>query len=149
MQIEARVNQDPDISKELTLWGQRGSSVIRGNLLVIPVEDSLFYVEPLYLQAEQGEMPELKRVIFGYGNKIVMEKTLEDAMLKIFGEAKPTEPEEVGVEKDVSIEGLIKSATEHFNKAQEYQREGDWAGYGEEIEKLREVLADLEREFKK
>ncbi len=149
MQIEARVNQDPDISRELTLWGQGGSKVIRGNLLVIPIEDSLFYVEPLYLQAEQGELPELKRVIFGYGNKIVMEKTLEDAMLKIFGEAKPTEPEEVGVEKDVSIEGLIKSATEHFNKAQEYQREGDWAGYGEEIEKLREVLADLEREFKK
>ncbi|MDO8886871.1 UPF0182 family protein [Candidatus Oleimmundimicrobium sp.] len=149
MQIEARVNQDPDISRELTLWGQGGSKVIRGNLLVIPIEDSLFYVEPLYLQAEQGELPELKRVIFGYGNKIVMEDTLEDAMLKVFGEAKPTEPEEVEVEEEVSIEGLIKSATEHFNKAQEYQREGDWAGYGEEIEKLQEVLADLEREFKK
>ncbi|HDP69562.1 MAG TPA: UPF0182 family protein [Actinobacteria bacterium] len=153
MQIEARVNQDPAISRELTLWGQKGSEVIRGNLLIIPVEDSLIYVEPLYLQAEQGELPELKRVILGYGNKLVMEDNLQNALVKIFGKTAPTfkqtETEEVGSGEENTIEDLIKSASEHFNKALKFQQEGNWSGYGDEIEELRKVLADLEEQNKK
>ncbi|MCU0821310.1 MAG: UPF0182 family protein, partial [Spirochaetes bacterium] len=84
MQIEARIDQDPEISKQLTLWSQKGSSIIRGNMLVIPVEESLLFIEPLYLKAESGEMPELKRVILSFSDKIVMEKDLKTALETIF-----------------------------------------------------------------
>jgi uncharacterized membrane protein (UPF0182 family) len=72
LQIEARIDQDPEISSQLSLWSQRGSQVIRGNLLVIPMDQSLLYVEPLYLQAESGEIPELKRVVLSSGERVVM-----------------------------------------------------------------------------
>ena len=80
MQIEARIDQNPTISEQLTLWGQGGSSVIRGNLLVIPIEQSILYVEPLYLKAEQGELPEFKRVILGQGNRVIMGERLDDTL---------------------------------------------------------------------
>ncbi len=83
-QIEARISNDPVISAQITLWDQAGSDVIRGNLLVIPVEDSLVYVEPLYLQAEQGAIPELARVIVAYGDYVVMESDLKTALKTIF-----------------------------------------------------------------
>lgn len=84
-QIEARIDQDPIISQELTLWGQGNSQVIRGNLLVIPIERGVLYVEPLYLQAEQGELPELKRVILSNGDDIVMEQSLDRALAALAG----------------------------------------------------------------
>ena len=90
-QVEARINNDPVISSQLTLWDQAGSEVIRGNLLVIPVEDSLIYVEPLYLQAESGAIPELTRVIVAYGDVVVMEKDLPSALDTIFS-GTPTGP---------------------------------------------------------
>jgi hypothetical protein len=83
-QIVARINQDADISRQISLWDQRGSSVIQGTLLVIPVEESLLYVRPLYLKADAGKIPELKRVIVSYENNIAMEKTLDEALQKIF-----------------------------------------------------------------
>jgi uncharacterized membrane protein (UPF0182 family) len=79
-QIEARIDQTPEISEQLTLWSQQGSRVIRGNLTVIPIEESLLYVEPIYLRAEQGELPELARVIVAYGDDIVMRETLEQSL---------------------------------------------------------------------
>ena len=85
-QIESRIDQDPEISKQITLWSQSGSAVVRGNYFVIPIEDSLMYVEPLYLQAESSQMPELKRVIVAYENRIVMEEDLATALAKVFGE---------------------------------------------------------------
>ncbi len=84
MQIEARVNQDAEISKLMTLWSQKGSAVIRGNMLVIPVEGSLLFAEPLYLKSETSEMPELKRVILAFGDRIVMEETLEQSLNRLF-----------------------------------------------------------------
>ncbi|MCH8156697.1 MAG: UPF0182 family protein [Nitrospinae bacterium] len=83
-QMVARINQDADISRQISLWDQRGSKVIQGNLLVIPIEESLIYVRPLYLKADAGKIPELKRVIVGYEDKIAMEPTLEQALNKIF-----------------------------------------------------------------
>ncbi|TDJ51468.1 MAG: UPF0182 family protein, partial [Nitrospina sp.] len=83
-QMVARINQDADISRQISLWDQRGSKVIQGNLLVIPIEESLIYVRPLYLKADAGEIPELKRVIVGYEDRIAMEPTLEQALEKIF-----------------------------------------------------------------
>ncbi|MBI4744101.1 MAG: UPF0182 family protein [Actinobacteria bacterium] len=143
MQIEARIDQDSEISKQLTLWSQKGSQVIRGNLLVIPIEQSLLYVEPLYLQAEQSELPELKRVTVIYGSKIVMEQTLEEALQKVFvGAASSTAPAKPSEEK-VSVSDLIKQASDYFNKALEYQKQGDWSGYGEQIKNLEDTLKSL------
>ncbi len=82
-QIEARIDQDTTISQQLSLWNQMGSKVIRGNLLVIPIEDAIVYVEPLYLRSEQGQIPELKRVILAYGDRVAMEQTLEAAMARV------------------------------------------------------------------
>jgi len=83
-QMVARINQDAEISRQISLWDQRGSSVIQGTLLVIPIEESLVYVRPLYLKADAGKIPELKRVIVGYEDNIAMERTLEEALGKIF-----------------------------------------------------------------
>jgi hypothetical protein len=84
-QIVARINQDAEVSRQISLWDQKGSRVIQGTLLVIPIEESLIYVRPLYLKADGGKIPELKRVIVGYEDKIAMEPTLEEALEKIFG----------------------------------------------------------------
>src|SRR5215470_8256986 len=91
-QIEARINQDTNISQALSLWNQLGSRVIRGNLLVIPIENSLLYVSPLYLRAEQGQLPELKRVIAVYGEHVVMEETLTEALSALFPEGAAPAP---------------------------------------------------------
>ena len=85
-QIVARINQDAEVSRQISLWDQRGSKVIQGTILVIPIEESLIYVRPLYLKADAGKIPELKRVIVGYEDTIAMERTLEEALAKIFGE---------------------------------------------------------------
>jgi len=150
MQIEARINQDTVISQQISLWDQRGSSVIRGNLLVIPVEDSLLYVEPLYLQAEQSRMPELRRVIVAHGDRIVMEPTLDIALKRIFGEDTGTVQPPEGEQPLDPGEGilltnpeLIEEANRLFEEAQDKLRSGDWAGYGESMEELEDVLQKL------
>ena len=89
-QIEARINQNTDISQQISLWNQMGSRVIRGNLLVVPIENSILYVSPLYLRAELGQLPELKRVIAAYGDRVVMEDTLPAALAALFKESVPT-----------------------------------------------------------
>jgi uncharacterized membrane protein (UPF0182 family) len=158
MQIEARIDQDPEISEMMTLWSQAGSRVIRGNLLVIPIGDSLMYVEPVYLQAESSKLPELKRVIVSYENRIAMEETLERALRRVFaegsGEARgeeeePAEPGEPQQPASPSIAlrwvDLAHDASSWFERAQKRQQEGDWAGYGEALEALGESLGKLER----
>ncbi len=85
-QIEARIHQNTEISQQISLWNQMGSRVIRGNLLVIPIENSILYVSPLYLRAEQGHLPELKRVIAAYGEHVVMKETLAEALSALFTE---------------------------------------------------------------
>jgi len=153
LQIESRIDQDSEISELFTLWGQRGSSVIRGNLLVIPVKDSLIYVEPIYLRAEQSELPELKRVIIGYRDNIEIGITLEEALYKTFGraevilppeqrEAVVGEPERPGIPS--SVEDLIREAGRYFDEAQDSLRQGDFAGYGDSIQKLETTLNELE-----
>jgi uncharacterized membrane protein (UPF0182 family) len=141
LQIEARIDQEPAISGQLSLWHQRGSQVIRGNLLVIPIGNSLLYVEPLYLQAETGRLPELKRVIVASGEHVIMADTLEDALADIRGAPVVTVEPEVGGEADVHE--LALSAFEHYQQAQERLQEGDWAGYGAELEAMRRDLENL------
>jgi uncharacterized membrane protein (UPF0182 family) len=148
-QIDARIDQDANISQLLTLWGQGGSQVIRGDLLAIPIEKSLLYVQPLYLAADKGSLPELKRVITAYGNRIEMEQTLEESLEKHFGaqmrklEAKvATMPEEAGTSGEAS--NLARQAIEHYKRSQELMREGNWAGFGNEMKRLEEVLKKLQ-----
>lgn len=153
MQIESRIDQNTEISQLFTLWGQKGSTVIRGNLLVYPVKNSLLYVEPIYLQSEQSELPELKRVIVAYQNKIGVGSDLRDALNQIFGEAiiqtqttAPAEP--AGQLQDLNVQELINKAIDDFNKAQEKLRAGDFAGYGDYINRLQETLDNLQKEIK-
>ncbi|HZK44238.1 MAG TPA: UPF0182 family protein [Syntrophomonadaceae bacterium] len=153
-QIESRINQNTQIAQQLSLWDQRGSRVFRGHLLVIPIDNSILYVEPLYLQADNSRLPELKRVIVAYGNKTVMEPTLDKALLKLFGEGsgdvgKPDEPtSDVSSTTDdpvipSTVQELAIEAKDYYDKAQELLQAGDWAGYGENIEKLNGVLEQL------
>lgn len=145
MQIEARIDQSTEISEQLTLWDQMGSTVIRGNLLVIPIDSSLLYVEPIYLRADVGELPELRRVVVAYGNSLVMEETLEIALGKIFDLAPAAPRTAPEIEQDaLTTEELIGEAGDLYRSAQEELRAGNWSGYGQEIERLGEVIRALE-----
>nr|HID13107.1 UPF0182 family protein [Anaerolineae bacterium] len=137
IQVEARIDQDPYISQQLTLWNQRGSAVIRGNLIVIPIDGTLLYIEPLYLQAEAGRLPELKRVLVAHGNRVTMADTLATGLAQVLGEAPVTAP----VEMPTDVAALARSAQAHYQAAQECLRQGDWACYGAELKAL---AADLE-----
>ncbi|RQD72632.1 MAG: UPF0182 family protein [Tindallia sp. MSAO_Bac2] len=179
-QIEARIDQNETISQSLTLWGEGGSEVIRGNLLVIPVENSLLYVEPLYIRAANSESPpEVKQVIAAFGDDIVMENTLDQALETLFGAGPPSIPEDDEVPEDAlpeelleledpleeatdleetpepdeapvydfsdaTIQEIIREANQAFDDAQQASQQGDWASYGEALERLEEALRRLE-----
>ena len=157
-QIVARINQDQLISPQITLWNQQGSEVIQGTLLVIPIEESLLYVRPLYLRAAGGKIPELKRVIVAYQNQIVMENTLEAAIEKIFRKGVVIRPPDTEPPPDAdaaappapltgseTVEALAELARQHFERAIEAQRAGDWARYGEELKQLGGALERMTR----
>ncbi len=149
-QIESLIDQDAEISKQLTLWNQGGSTVIRGSLLVIPIEKSLLYVQPLYLSAAQGgQLPELKRVIVAYGNSIAMEENLELALAKVFGGVTtnlPTPAATAAAQPQTpsfNLDAIIKEASDAYERAQQALRNGDWAGYGEQMKQLQAALKRL------
>lgn len=170
-QIVARINQDQTIAPQITLWNQQGSQVIQGTLLVIPIEESLLYVRPLYLRSAGGRIPELKRVIVAYQEQIVMAETLTQGLVQIFGRsvASALAPDRklesgalpmttadqaarvpgalpgAGTMVDSSFVVLAERAADHYERAVAAQREGNWALYGEEMRKLGEVLAQLEK----
>jgi uncharacterized protein len=150
-QVAARINQDQVISPQITLWNQQGSEVIQGTLLVIPIEESLIYIRPLYLRANGGQIPELKRVIVAYQNNIVMDETLSAALQRIMPSAssKPKPAASPAASPTVespqpapgaAAESLADQARTHYTRALQAQRDGNWALYGEEIKKLGEVL---------
>ncbi|HAP31790.1 MAG TPA: hypothetical protein DCQ14_01850 [Firmicutes bacterium] len=162
MQIETRIDQNPYISQQLTLWDQRGSRAIRGNLLVLPVGGSVLYVEPIFLQADQSQLPELVRVIAGFGETVVMEPTLGEALISLFGPrgvapGVPPQPERPAVPGAVppaipatapvpgTMQELAQRAQQLFSEAQTKQRAGDWAGYGRALAELEQVLQELVR----
>ncbi len=150
MQIEARIDQDTNISKEFSLWGQQGSSYIRGNILTIPIEDSLIYVEPIYLRASnENSLPEVKRVIVAYGDRIAYEETLDAALTSLFGAAVEAQPEPNEPQTPITgdtpdnIRDLINRANDLFNTSQESQRAGDWGEYGRNLDELQRILERL------
>jgi hypothetical protein len=151
-QIENRINQNTEISRQVSLWDQRGSRVIRGDLLVIPINESLLYVQPLYLQAEGGKIPELKRVVVAYQNNVVMSETLDGSLTELFGGSSapspPGAPPAVVTQPmsaDSSLQALVGEARGLYEGAMQAQRGGDWARYGEEIKQLGQVLERLGR----
>jgi uncharacterized membrane protein (UPF0182 family) len=156
-QIINRINQDTEVSRQVTLWDQAGSRVIRGDLLVIPIEQSLLYVQPLYLQAEGGRIPELKRVVVAYQNQVVMRETLDAALAELFGGATgvrdqpartdtaPGGGAATGVAVSAELRALLNEAQQRYRAALEAQRAGDWSRYGEEIRRLGELLDRLAR----
>ena len=154
-QIESRIDQDTEISQQFSLWDQGGSNVYRGNLLVIPMDNSILYIEPIYLQAENSRLPELKRIIAGFGDKVVMEPSLDRALKRLFGESnqetalqpdvKAPERADTGTE---NIDELVKLARQYYDKANQLLKQGDWAGYGENITKLNDVIRRLEDKAK-
>ncbi len=146
MQIEARINQQPAISSELTLWGQRGSSVIRGNLLIIPIEHSFIYVEPVYLQSEQGQMPQLKRVIAVQDGQLAMRKDLDEALRAVFSAAGvvPAKQEAAMAGKPTGpLSSMAQDALDHYNKAQGYLKQANWQKYGEELDQIKQILENM------
>ncbi len=150
-QIIGRINQDAEVSRQISLWDQRGSQVIQGPLLVIPIEETLLYIRPLYLKAETGKIPELKRVIVAYENKVAMEETFEGALAKIFGgKSKPdvsnSRPIDEGKKPIGSLDdGTLQRAREVYDAALRAQQEGNWAQYGEHIKRLGELLQSLQK----
>jgi uncharacterized membrane protein (UPF0182 family) len=158
-QIENRIQQDTVITEQLALWSRGGSNVIRGNLLLIPIGKSNLYVEPVFLQAESGGLPELKRVIVAAGDQIAMKPTLMSSIEAIFGAAAtptapaaqppavpaPAPPTPSQPEQPVSadVAKLIDEARQHYDQAQEKLKAGDWAGYGDELKALEETLNKL------
>jgi uncharacterized protein len=147
-QIESRINQDPEISRQLSLWDQRGSKVTLGTLLVIPIEGSLIYIQPLYIKAESGQIPELKRVIVAYENQIAMDETLEKSLGRIFGqdikkprEEQPTLPLAPG--KAQPSPSLGNQAWEYYQKARNALKQENWTAYGQALKDLEQVLIQL------
>ena len=147
MQIEARINQKPDISSELTLWGQQGSKVIRGNLLIIPIEHSFIYVEPVYLQSEQSEMPQLKRVIAVHGDELEMRRDLDEALRAVFSVTGVPEEQTAQALTQIPITGpvpaMAQEALNHYNKALNYLKQGNWGKYGEELGQMKQILENM------
>lgn len=146
-QVDARIDQDAYISQQLSLWGQRGSQVIRGSLLAIPIQDSLLYVQSLYLAAEQGSLPELKRVVAVFGNRIAMKENLEDALRDLFGEglegpAAPPAVQVAAAQEDG--DGPATRALEQYRRSMERLRAGDWAGFGEALRQLEQSLQAMQ-----
>jgi len=176
-QVESRIDQNPTISAQLSLWNQGGSRVIRGLQLVIPVKNSLLYVEPLYLTAEAaGGLPQLSKVIVTYGDQVVMQDTLDDALSQIFGTTISTEQGQALPTLKPSVKGkkllkvvkgaesaaaaapsaadmqqfnaLTRQANQQYQQALRLLKQGDWAGYGNEIKKLGQTLNRLAAQHK-
>ncbi|MGZ3332075.1 MAG: UPF0182 family membrane protein [Gemmatimonadaceae bacterium] len=165
-QISNRINQDTDISRQLTLWDQKGSEVIRGELLVIPIDESLIYVQPIYLRAEGGSIPELKRIVVAHENRVVMGESLEEGLNALFGSGAASVARAsvqdslstLGVEQSVvgggavpttgvapsgAVADLLREAQTHYDRAIAAQRAGNWADYGREIDQLGATIRAL------
>ncbi|MCZ6681025.1 MAG: UPF0182 family protein [Candidatus Poribacteria bacterium] len=161
MQLENFISQEPEISQQISLWNTQGSRVLRGNLLIIPMNDAILYVEPIYIQAENEEsaIPELRRVVVGYKENVTWGESLDEALIKMFGRKAPAvvptsyRPDSEEMEGEVEetppldqtpIPDLVKQARQHYEGAQAAQRDGNWAEYGRYLDLLEKALKQLE-----
>ena len=147
-QLKARINQDVKISQDFTLWGSHGSQVVPGDLLVIPVEKSILYVQPIYLEATENKMPQLKKVIVAFGDRLAMEEDLQTAFKKVLRHEKapdlkkPAQPILITTGME-NIQELAQQALSRYKAGKEKVAKGDWAGYGKEQEQLQKTLDQL------
>lgn len=169
IQIEGRIDQEPAISQQFTLWDQRGSNVIRGNLLVLPIHQSFLYIEPVYLESDNNSLPELKRIVTASNNAVAMAETLGSSLVALSrgstaapvvavdetGVAAPdatpapgsTTPTPLPAPANPqTLDELVAAANAHLRAAEDAQRNGDWAAYGQELDALRQTLAQLAAE---
>jgi uncharacterized membrane protein (UPF0182 family) len=154
-QIVNRINQDTEVSRQITLWDQRGSEVLRGELLVLPIEGALIYVQPLYLRAQGGRIPELKRVVVAHEGRVAMAETLDAALATLIGSPRAisptlaadstTAPPVAATEANTTTQSLTASAIDHYDRARAAQRADNWAAYGDEMRKLGDVLRQLQQ----
>jgi uncharacterized membrane protein (UPF0182 family) len=160
-QIVNRINQDTEVARQITLWDQRGSEVLRGELLVLPIGGALIYVQPMYLRAQGGRIPELKRVVAAHEGRVAMAETLDGALAALLGgaagvvasEPSATPPAAatdttvapaLGGAASADVASLVRQAREHYDRARAAQRSDDWATYGAEMRRLGEVLRQLD-----
>ena len=164
-QIVNRINQDTDVARQISLWDQRGSEVLRGELLVLPIEGALIYVQPLYLRAQGGRIPELKRVVAAHEGRVAMAETLDGALAALLAgggggavvadssaeaAVTPAPGDTTGVAPGAATTvpagtaDLVRQAREHYDRARAAQRSDDWATYGTEMRRLGELLRQLE-----
>ncbi len=153
-QIEAQIDQNTEISKEFSLWTSAGTKYRRGNMFIIPINTSILYVEPVYLEATNSSIPEVKRIIVAYNDKIAYEETLADCLISLFGTkaqngvsgSETTTPSQSSGDDsaaNMSARQLAELVQEYFTKAQNAQKNGDWAKYGEYLDKMEEYLNEL------
>ena len=154
-QIEAQIDQNTEISKEFSLWTSAGTTYRRGNMFIIPINTSILYVEPVYLEATNSSIPEVKRIIVAYNDKIAYEETLADCLTSLFGSKAQngvsgsettqtgTDTENKGGTENMSVREIAELVQEYYSKAQTAQRNGDWAEYGEYLEQMEEYLNRL------
>ena len=142
-QVESNIDQAPVIKSQFALLNAAGSTVIRGNLLVLPIENSLLYIEPIYLEATNVPIPQLKKVIAATGQNVVMEDTLDKALASLLGQATPTTPSGPTTPPSGTVAQLIASAKTHYDQAQTDLTKGDFVGYAQEIKMVGEILKQL------
>ena len=157
MQIDARVNQDSNISKDLSLWNQQGSQVLRGQTLVLPIDNSFLYVEPIYIQASQTSMPQLKRVALAMGNKLAYADTYEQALQMLIDQltgqetqttaisnapAVSGQAERVAMQPETSAQAVetLKQIRDHLQRYRDLNSQGKWADAGKELEEIQKLV---------
>jgi uncharacterized membrane protein (UPF0182 family) len=147
MQIAARVNQDQNISKDLSLWNQQGSQVLRGQILVLPVGDTFLYVDPIYIQATEARMPQLKKVVLAVGNRLIYADTYDQALAQLSGGAQqliqqataPAAPPKPGAPPAPAPSGAeqkLQSVRDHLQRYRQFAAQGRWAEAGKELEAI-------------
>ena len=150
MYMENRINSDTEISSALTLWSQGGSKVIRGNILLVPLKNSIIYIEPLYMTSNnKSTLPELKQVIVAYNEKIVMKSSLSEALYSLFGESGPkpleTPADILETGEGVTYKDAIKAVIESFEGVKEASGNGDWESFGKFMSELENAVVELEK----
>jgi len=151
MQVEARINQDQNISKDLTLWNQQGSQVLRGQMLVLPIEHTFLYVEPIYIQAQQAKMPQLKKVALAMGNNLVYADRYEQALAQLSGgsssiptvEAATTEkpgPPSTAPPPTPTANATVQEIRQHWQRYKQLVAQGKLAEAGRELDAIESLL---------
>ena len=147
-QVENRIDSDSDLSKDISLWESSGSSVIRGNLLVIPIENNLLYVEPIYITSGEGEstLPQIARIVMVYNDTVVSKPTFEKCLETLFGYQMPDDNADFDSE-NVSLDFYIKKAVESYNNVKIHSQNGDWESFGKSMNELEKDMGNLENYF--